>query len=207
MEVSILVRCYEYNGYTKNAIDSIMRTATTDYNLMIAPRKLHAAQNSNLLIDKAPSEYIILMDDDLTFPEVGWDSKLIETLLKYDDVGCVASQLMDEAGSLIGPKPLPELNKVLVGAEAWGACLAFRDVGIRYDENYIKTICDDTDFLYQWLDNDYKIATDTRALVKHMKPCSRASNPPWFKQNYEYFKKKWAPNGKFPSWGTREYRV
>jgi len=209
-KVSMLIRCYEYNKYTENTISSIIKTARSDYDIIIHPRKASAAVNSNMLLDYARADKVILMDDDLEFVEDGWDLNLLDTHELCGYVGCVAPQLTDQDGNNIGPKPMREPGSISIGGEVWGAILLFSPTPlIRYDENYIKTTCDDTDFLYQWLENGFIHMTDTTVHVKHTRELSAqkagGNKQAWYHQNYAYLTNKWMVDGKFPSFGDINY--
>ena len=209
-KVSILIRCYEYTEYTENTVSSIIKTARSNYDIIIHPRKASAAVNSNMLIDLSRAKTVILMDDDLEFTQEGWDFDLIDSFFAGAEVGCVSPQLTDKDGTPIGPKPIRTNNSVSMGGEIWGACLLFQpNKHIRYDENYIKTTCDDTDFLYQWIKAGYHHMTDTRVKVKHMRELTAQSTvsdkKSWFHKNYAYLISKWRTNGKFPDFGKITY--
>lgn len=202
IETSILIRCFEYNEFTKNTINSIFNTARSQYSLTIMPNKVSAAINSNRLINNSKSKYIILMDDDLQFPCIGWDVKLLETLKKYDPC-VVAPRLFDNKYNVLNPQSKINKDRIAVGIKVSGGLLVFKDIGLRYDENYIRTQYDDTDILYQFMSKGYRILVDGRVDVLHMgnaTPCST----PWARQNYEYFRKKWKMND-HAKWGKLRY--
>ena len=81
-DVSILVRCWEMNRLTEKTITSIQCTGRSNYELIVEPNKASASINSNILIEKATTKKIILMDDDLQMKTDGWDVLLLETLEK-----------------------------------------------------------------------------------------------------------------------------
>lgn len=205
LDICILIRCYEYTSYTQQTVDSILNTAVTDYNLIVMPNKASAAINSNMLLSMATSEYIILMDDDLTFPRKGWDRQLIETLIRYQashNVGCVAPRLITPCGKNVNDHALALPGQVMTGVKMSGALLAFRDVGIRYDETYLKTQYDDVCLLYQWMAAGYKVVVDGSVDVVHMKAISD-TNSKTGRINRKYFIKKWGMDD-HRMWPARE---
>ena len=201
MEISILVLCYEYTNFTKQTINSILDTATLNYNLIIHPNKDHSAINSNLLMDRSPTEHMILIDDDLKFTQRGWDEKLIETLTTIPSVGCVVPRLFDANGRNINAQSAVKKNSIMSGIKAAGAVMAFKECGIRNDEHYKKTQYNDTDFLYQFLANNQLVVVDGRVDVLHMKAAT-VGNSPTMRFNRKYFLKKWGKNDEC-GWGKR----
>ena len=197
MEISILVLCYEYTGFTKQTINTILDTATLDYNLIIHPNKAHSAANSNFLINRSPTEYMILVDDDLKFTQKGWDAKLMETLTTTPNAGCVVPRLFSSDGKNINAQSAVKKDSIVTGIKAAGAVMAFKDCGIRNDEHYVKTQYNDTDFLYQFIKEGMLVIVDGRVDVLHMKEATVE-----MKANKAYFNKKWGKSD-LTGWGTK----
>ena len=203
MEISILVLCYEYTGFTKQTINTILDTATLDYNLIIHPNKAHSAANSNFLINRSPTEYMILVDDDLKFTQKGWDAKLMETLTTTPNAGCVVPRLFSSDGKNINAQSAVKKDSIVTGIKAAGAVMAFKDCGIRNDEHYVKTQYNDTDFLYQFIKEGMLVIVDGRVDVLHMKEATVGKGyTKETKANKAYFNKKWGKSDS-TGWGTK----
>jgi len=203
MEISILVLCYEYTGFTKQTINTILDTATLDYNLIIHPNKAHSAANSNFLINRSPTEYMILVDDDLKFTQKGWDAKLMETLTTTPNAGCVVPRLFSSDGKNINAQSAVKKDSIVTGIKAAGAVMAFKDCGIRNDEHYVKTQYNDTDFLYQFIKEGMLVIVDGRVDVLHMKEATVGKGyTKEMKANKAYFNKKWGKSD-LTGWGTK----
>ncbi len=200
-DVSILVRCFERNEFTDHTLASIEATATSNYELICSPNRASAPINSNLLINKAQCERVILLDDDIAFLSRGWDERLLETLARYPKMGCVSPRIADVEGRLLGPYRYVRDDCVVTGFETWGAVLAFQRGVIRYDEAYERTLCDDTDFLLQHLQAGYLLGIDGAVNVVHLRELSRQADPPWLAKNIEYFAKKWQMASHQVAWG------
>ncbi|MEW6365206.1 MAG: hypothetical protein AB1714_11300 [Acidobacteriota bacterium] len=200
IDVSILVRCYEQTLFTERTLASIATTARTHYELICRPNPISAAANSNWLIKLASSNRIILLDDDLSFVRAGWDERLLDTLNRYPGVGCVSPRIMDPKGRLLGPYRYVRDGRVVTGFEVWGAALAFERAQMRYDETYVGTQCDDTDFLLQHLAAGYLLAIDGSVDVIHRRELS-GPRPPWYEHNQQHLIKKWDLSNRFIAWG------
>lgn len=201
VDVSILVRCFERNEFTDYTLASIEATATSNFELICQPNRASAPINSNLLLNRAQSENVILLDDDLAFLTRGWDERLLDTLARYPDVGCVSPRIMDAEGRMLGPYRYVRDGCVVTGFELWGAVLAFQRSELRYDEAYERTLCDDTDFLLQHLQAGFALAIDGAVDCVHRRELSRENRPPWFAKNLAYFEKKWRLAGRHIAWG------
>jgi len=201
IDVSILVRCFEHNEFTSLTLATIRETATTRYELICQPNRASAAVNSNRLLDDAASDRVILLDDDIGCLQKGWDARLLDTLERYPGVGCVAPRLVDRGGQLLGPSRFVRPGCVVTGFEVWGAVLAFRRSQLRYDEAYLRTQCDDTDFLLQHLTAGRLLAIDGAVDLVHMREVSRDPAAPWFAHNYRHFLEKWGLQGRQIAWG------
>jgi hypothetical protein len=201
VDVSILVRCVERNEFTDHTLSSIEATATSHFELICQPNAASAAVNSNLLLARASSNRVILMDDDLSFTSRGWDERLLETLDRYPGMGCVSPRIADIEGRLLGPYRYVRPGCVVTGFELWGALLAFQRSTIRYDEVYERTLCDDTDFLLQHLQAGLKLGIDGAVDVIHLRELSRDAEPPWFAKNKAYFTQKWQLQNRHIAWG------
>lgn len=107
-----------------------------------------AAINRNYCIDKCDeNDIIIMIDDDISGFTYGWDYKMAETLFNQKIV-LVSARLLNPNGSIqnvIGgqhskKKGLAKVNRCPSSA------IAFRNNGLRFDENYVGSGFEDTDF-------------------------------------------------------------
>jgi hypothetical protein len=201
LDVSILVRCFERNEFTEHTLSSIEATATSNFELICEPNRASAAVNSNRLLDRARCNRVILLDDDIALTSRGWDERLLDTLERYPNMGCVSPRIADVEGRLLGPTRYVRTGCVVTGFELWGAVLAFERTDIRYDEAYERTLCDDTDFLLQHLRAGYALGIDGAVDVVHLRELSRDTDPPWLAKNKAYFTEKWQLQGRDIAWG------
>ena len=89
-----------------------------------------------------------------------------------------------------------------------GACFMFRnDLGLRFDENFVRSQWDDFDFIFQFYELGYKCYIDGRVKFYHHADPKICQD-----QNYDYFIRKWNKKGlyrglmycRYP-WGQRGY--
>lgn len=123
-------------------IIEICRANQYDANQIIYTcRENSAAVNRNICLGLATSEYVIMVDDDITgFAESPhWAQNMILPMIKNENILYVSARLLNEDGSpqmCIGfskdifKVPLPRIRI------APAACIAFRNDGTRFNEKF-----------------------------------------------------------------------
>jgi len=107
-----------------------------------------AAVNRNYGLERARSEVVIQVDDDIRGFYPGWWKRLIKPL-EAGDVSMVSARLLQKDGS---PGPMMFGNQPDTGVDVESvpavptACCAHLNDGIRFDERFIKSGYEDTMF-------------------------------------------------------------
>ncbi len=122
-----------------------------DNRVMYSCSPASAAINRNLCLEMAESEIVIMVDDDMTGFFLGWADLLVAPFKTRDDIIYVSARLMNEVGS---PQMVMGFSKNVMSPQvevniAPSACIAFRNDGLRFWEEYIKSGFEDTDFHFQ----------------------------------------------------------
>ena len=154
---------------------------------------------SSVEVDKP--DYIIMIDDDIGGFFEGWQQKLIEPLLSLPEARLSAARLMTPEGTfsaMMGSKgdvsePLEKVYPAVLSA-----VIAFRTtdvVGkIWFDNLYIGSGFEDTDFCYQLLEHypnaEFVINNDCRLIHYH----EMKNQSPNHEVNKGYFVQKWGRN-------------
>ena len=173
-------------------INEIRRTAIGSYNLIpVSGPGRSAAQNRNAGLDQAKSLTIIMVDDDITGFPVGWNERLVETLTRFPHCGIVSARLFNKDGSLgymnsrnFGLKPDLVWVKIVPTA-----CIAFKHVGECFDEQFIGSGFEDTDFCLAMKKRGYQIAINNLVKVVHLH--EQKNQKPHWGHNRQVFKEKW----------------
>lgn len=146
------------------------------------------AVNRNFCLNKATSDIVILLRDDVSLFFDGWQKALIDPLTK-DDHCILASARMLYFNGLPQADYPNDCDYVKVeGAGVPLDAVAFRLDDTRFDEEY-NGLCD-ADFCNQLLAK-YKLGHF--AVVNTCKLISRVV-PQWLPGDREYFEKKWRAN-------------
>lgn len=154
-----------------------------------------AAQNRNIGLDQAKTDAVIMIDDDVTkFPD-GWNIRLEEALRSEPDAVMVSASLLDTGGNYGQMLGDPERKDTGISEvarrELPTACIAFWNDGIRFDEAFIGSGWEDTDFMAQlraaYPNGRWLVCNDVKVVhVNEMK--NQAKN---FKANMKHYCEKW----------------
>lgn len=125
-----------------------------------------AAINRNKCLDKATSEIVIMVDDDMTGFFPGWADLLVAPFKSRDDIIYVSARLMNGCGD---PQMVMGFSKNVMSPcvdvnIAPSACIAFRNDGTRFWQEYIGSGWEDSDFHFQLKE---KYGYDKKVLVNN----------------------------------------
>ena len=200
MDVDICIPTMRVWDEIQSQIKEIERTVGVPHKLIASCHPLSAACNRNICLDQATSPIIITVDDDVTGFFPGWDELLIAPLLADLDVCMVAARLLDQDGSIqetcletkrLKPDWLPITPRG--NAVMPSAAIAFRNLGLRYDEHYIGSGWEDTDFCHQYLqlpNGPSKFVCVNTCKLVHLHEQKMQGGRFW-EVNSKYFSKKW----------------
>ena len=155
-----------------------------------------AAVNRNIGLNNAKNgEVVIMADDDMTGFFNNWYNILTAPLIHFPDVCAVSARLLNTSGKL---GPMIGCNKNIddayIEAESVmpSACIAFVNNGLRFDENFIGSGFEDTDFMRQLLTHNpgYRLIVNNRCRLIHKHEMKNQGGQ-FFEHNKNYFCDKW----------------
>ena len=187
MYISIIVPTIKTEKEIADLISEIKKTKSNKSELIVVSSPKSAAKNQNIGLDKAKGEFIIICGDDIEQFPAGWDDDLIEGL-KKTGASMVGPRLLNPDGSLQAVKYRNyDLSKEFVQVRTMiTACSAFRNTHLRFDENYMGSGWEDTDFCMQ-LGGTFFVINSVK--LHHR---NEGKNKLLFKgRNRAYFKSKW----------------
>jgi len=166
-------------------ISEIKNSVAHELNLIVVSGNRSAAENRNIGLDKAEAEFIIMCDDDIEKLHHGWDRDLVDAL-KQTGASMVGARLFNPNGTLqVTHYRNFDLSKDLVEVSMMiTACCAFRNTALRFDENYVGSGYEDTDFCKQ-LGGKFFVANKVKIVHKNEHKNSFDA------QNGKYFRGKW----------------
>lgn len=158
-----------------------------------------AAENRNRCLHQAESRIIIMVDDDVYEFFDGWEKELIAPLLDDEQVCMVSARLLNPDGTVqvtcsgtdaLEPRwiTIPPQRACVLPA----AAIAFRNVGLRFDENYVGSGREDGDFCFQYLayNQDYKFVLTNACQLRHRNE-KKGQGDGNLQKNRNYFRQKW----------------
>jgi dienelactone hydrolase len=184
----ILIRCYQAGDRLRALLDNLTRVTHSPYNVILVVGKRHCVLNQNVALERARTRYAVFLDDDILLTD-GWLEKLRETMDRTGAGAVSARQLRLDGTPLASAAACApgEIAEICFG----GACFMFRnDIGLRFDERYVRSQWDDFDFIFQVYERGYKAYIDGRVDFYH-----HADPKNCMDQNYAYFVRKWTEKG------------
>lgn len=177
--------------------DSIFRITPTC-------RDVSSPCNRNAGLELARSDIVIMVDDDVCEFPLGWDLRLVLALRAQPRCVKVSARLMNPDGT---PGPMlrnPPPTKDTGLTEANGlptACTAFRNDGLRFDENFVGSGFEDNDFCNQLMDKYpdgmflihegvrvvHRNEMKNQGFTKGVGPVPGGN----FEKNRDYYERKW----------------
>lgn len=136
---------------------------TDDFNLIVVGDSGSMAENVNVGLERATSEYIAVLDDDVFVTE-GWLESLTDVLESNPEVGMVGPKMH---GTYTGLNAQIEDGYVGEWPTLAGGCVLFRNIGLKWDERFVGSQWADTDWCKQYKHAGYKVFADGRVSVEH----------------------------------------
>jgi len=154
-----------------------------------------AAKNRNIGLSRSTSEIVIMCDDDISGFYTGWAKDMIMPLLISPDIIYVSARLLNLDGSLQNVMGGREdiTNPVIDVPTAPSACVAFRKTPVGFDEAYIGSGWEDTDFVRQlkMIQPHGRIVINNLVKLVHKNEMKNQLGEN-FQKNRAYYNKKWS---------------
>ena len=198
--IDILIPTNKPHHKIKRYVEGIQKTVSVDYRITPTCFQVSAAVNRNYALIQAKSKYVIMIDDDLAGFFSGWADKLLTPLLN-SNVIMVSARLMQTKTKPGAMMDIPvDMSKSIVESPHGmlpSACVAFRNDGTRFDENYIGAGFEDTDFCMQlnhkYYNGMFMIHNEVKLIHKNEMKNQRGGQ---LQRNQAYYMKKWGLNVK-----------
>lgn len=143
------------------------------------------------------SPIVVMMDDDISGFYPGWAEKLIKPLINHPDIIYVSARLLNPDGTLQNAMGASQDDKtpILDVPTAPSACVAFRITGVRFDEKFVGSGWEDTDFVKQLkkLFPHGRIVINNEVRMTHANEMKNQLGEN-FQKNRAYFNRKWGTN-------------
>lgn len=151
MKVDIIIPTCKSLGSIVPLLHELRNTCEAGGEIIATCKKVSAAANRNIGLERATTDLVIMVDDDTQNFAPGWDRKLASVL--EQDPACVMSsaRLMQpngQLGHMLGHPPALENGELweVPRQELPTACICFRKTDLRFDEDFIGSGWEDTAF-------------------------------------------------------------
>lgn len=156
--IDVIIPSYKTELELSGLIASIRATAGCSHRIVTTCQPLSAAGNRNYGLDRAAfKDMVVMVDDDIQCWKYGWLKILFDAIMR-PEVVMVSAQLFRPGGAKFA---------YMTGINDWGAtpkwtgetvvrtkmlltaCCAIKPHGLRFDEEYVGSGFEDTDFCKQ----------------------------------------------------------
>ncbi len=176
-------------------IKKVQESISDRFRLLPTCFRASASTNRNFGLNMSMSKIVIMMDDDIAGLFPGWADELIKPL--QEGVSMVSARLMQsktKVGVMMNIKPDLSVEHQLIEDKLLpSACIAFYKDDTRFDESYIGSGWEDTDFCFQLNDKypegKYIINNNVKLIHKNEMKNQLANHN--FLINQSYFRNKW----------------
>ena len=193
MKVSIIITTVKTEEEIEGLIAEIKETVYYELDLIVISGIRVVSVNTNMGLDKAKGEFIIICDDDTEGYQKGWDKVLLDALEKLESEGAtiVGARLLNLDGTLhkVNYRNYDLSVEYSQTRTMITPCCAFRNTKLRFDENYKGWGWNDTDWCKQLGGKSFVVNT-VRVIHRN-----EAKNPLGSRRqiiaNRERFRAKW----------------
>lgn len=180
----------------RDKIEEVEAHTKSDHRLIVTCQSVSASKNRNYGLEIAESPIVIMIDDDMCGFFDGWETKLIEPFAIDNTICMTSARLMNENG-LYGQTSADnydmQTNWAYVRRKVLpSSAIAFINTELRFDETYIGSGFEDTDYCFQFYHKDpsYTFVINNEVELIHLNEMKEQKGDNWLK-NESYFLDKW----------------
>lgn len=198
--IDVLIPTYRPAAEIADMIRQIESTMTLATRVIASCRSGSASENRNRCLNLCASHWAIMLDDDIRGFYTGWDADLLRSLTG-DRVVAVSARLLRPDGKLAQTCSRSyELTPDEIEVEPYDCCvmptaaIAFKNVGIRFDEGFRGSGFEDGDWFFSYRERipDCRFIQSNRCRLIHLNEmkCQREH----WRHNKAHFESKWKTN-------------
>ena len=195
-DYSICIPTCKPMNEVQELVDDIRATIPSDIPIFTSGYKVSASVNRNFCLMKAKTKYVIMLDDDISGFTCGWAEGMLEPFELCNNVAMVSARLMRDRrtpGIMMSIDFKFEMTFQLVKEQFLpSSCIAFVNDGTRFDENYVGSGWEDTDYcesLQRKYPQHFWLINNNVQLI-HANEMKNGQDGN-YQINQRYYKKKW----------------
>jgi len=202
MEATVVIPTIKSSEELEAQVNDAFKTLKVANNVIVQSAQQSASKNRNDALNAVSTEYVIMMDDDITGFFDGWDEMLLRPLIEIKNAVMTSARLINADGSFaymlcdgLGERANEADIITVKQRELPTSCIAFKNDGTRFDENFIGSGFEDNDFCLT-LGKKYPLGTfhvvnNCRLIHINEKKNQHGANMEIWNANKAYFNKKW----------------
>ena len=177
-------------------VAEILATAGVPVNVIATCRKASASVNRNCGLDRATSPIVFMLDDDIEALPTDWAKRMIAVMDEHSD-GVMCSPRLMRPGGLLGVmmggiQAADSGVTTAIEHRLPTACVAVRNNGLRFDENFRGSGWEDNDYCLQLRqdrpDGTFLVVHDLHVIHRNEMKEQHGSN---WDHNQQYLVAKW----------------
>lgn len=182
--------------------DALRKTVSNFDHVIFTGLDASASVNRNVGLDKVKSDILIMIDDDIEGFYEGWIDDLTRPMWGSNKIACVSARLLNSdksPGSMMGNNNIYTKGYHLAMRSGYKdyfrlptACLALRKNRLRFDEGYIGSGYEDTDFLNntnKYYPKDYEFFINNDCALVHLNE-QKSQGGKFWEHNKKYYLSK-----------------
>lgn len=164
--IDIILPCYTQK-IPENYYECVRSLSenTNDFNLIICGSEDSQPKNVNRGLERAKSEYICVIDWDIIVHQ-GWAEKMVKAMEDNPKMGIIGPSQGGKYKEYFSGYFHDKDELIDIGS-AIGAMMFCRNLGLRWDENFLSGYWCDTDFGRQYKEKGYTIGLHGGVQIEH----------------------------------------
>lgn len=195
--ISFIIPTHRPFHFVEKQVEEMQRTISLPGELIVTCSSGSAAYNRNIGLNRAKHDLILMVDDDMTGFYPGWDNDLINPMLADRSIVMISARLLKKDGTPgvtmsgnydMSKDLVPSLNGYLPTA-----CVAFWKSDLRFDETFIGSGFEDTDFCC-FMRRKYpqgKFFNNNKCKLIHLNEMKNQHDGDIWDRNQKYYISKW----------------
>ncbi len=203
MKVKVLIPSIKTAEELQSQIDTINETTGGEVDVLPICGDASAAANRNRALRclEEKDNIFIMMDDDITNFYQGWHVDLLKPMTENESIIICSARLRSKNGAFQNAMGMNELPFLPVLQLAQGklittACIAIRKNEIIFDQGFIGSGFEDTDYSKQIGQKypDQQIVVNNSCILTHLNEAKNQGGAMW-EMNRNYYIQKWPEDG------------
>ena len=186
VKFDICIPCWENSTKLDETISNILESdfkVKEPVKFIISVEKQSVVKNRLDCLTRSKSPYVLWLDDDIKFVDVGWDYHLHQCITGNPKWGIVGVNVVHYKA--LDNRPTRPGGPI---ADVCGAVMMTRKIpGVQFDPNYIGSQWEDTDYCYQVRKAGYDVIQNNNLYVLHYNEEKNRD----YTHNQAYFTSKW----------------